>query len=734
MRNILVKEDFHIQINQKEVFQIMNCFEDSSIYEEVLEEYKELEPMVLERIKPKAVLAFSAVMEEYAPEILPMGSNVLYTIFTVGKEVSKLSETLFAEDEYLKGMLVDSMADNCLFGMEQELKDWIKGACLERKFGVLHRYEAPGNIPMEVQKIGFEECRADEMLELQMTSGYMLSPIKSICQVFRLTEDTNLFYLEHNCRSCNNLKCINRVIPPVPVTVQIKGKQILIECKEKESLLDTMIQNGIYFSAACGGNGTCGKCKITLLEGKLAITSADEKYFTREDLEKGLRLACQAYPEVPCTILADQNDESDFEILGDYKEESEKENNLVDEDYGFAIDIGTTTIAITLVGLTQKKTLDTFTTINQQRAYGADVISRIKASMDGKKQELRASIQKDLLNGFQTIIKRFGMNKERVKEIVIAGNTTMIHLLMGFDCSGLGVYPFTPVDISLMQRTFVEVFETEYLTNCQVTLLPSISTYVGGDIVSGLYFCGFHQTNEVNFLIDLGTNGEMGIGNRDKIITTSVAAGPAFEGGNITWGMGSIKGAICQVKIDKEQVKVNTIGDKEPIGICGTGVIEGIAELIDAELIDETGLLSEEYFEDGFFLAKSPKGEDIVLTQKDIREVQLAKSAVRAGVETLLMRYGVKYEQVDKVYLAGGFGYKMNQEKAIAIGMLPEELKDKIEAVGNSSLGGAVRYLTDEKVKQAVDQIVSVSTEINLSSDLAFNDLYMEHMFFGEEA
>ena len=230
--------------------------------------------------------------------------------------------------------------------------------------------------------------------------------------------------------------------------------------------------------------------------------------------------------------------------------------------------------------------------------------------------------------------------------------------------------------------------------------------------------------------IDLGTNGEMGIGNKEKILVTSTAAGPAFEGGNITWGMGSVPGAICSVKLEGTEAEVKTIRDEAPQGICGTGVVETAAELVREEIVDETGALDEDYFDDGFPLAKTPDGKEIVFTQKDVREIQLAKAAVRAGVETLLLRYGIKKEEVSKVYLAGGFGYKLNTDKAIAIGMIPEEWADRIVAVGNSSLSGACKYLKDENGDKTIEKLVSISEEINLSADKEFNEFYMNEMFF----
>lgn len=213
-------------------------------------------------------------------------------------------------------------------------------------------------------------------------------------------------------------------------------------------------------------------------------------------------------------------------------------------------------------------------------------------------------------------------------------------------------------------------------------------------------------------------------------MATSTAAGPAFEGGNITWGVGSIEGAIAGVTIENGAAVVCTIGDKNPTGICGTGVVESVAELIKAELVDETGCLDDDYFDDGYPLAVMEDGTKIVLTQQDIREIQLAKAAVRAGVETLFLRYGISKEAVDHVYLAGGFGFKLDCQKAIEIGMIPEEFSGKIEAIGNSSLGGTVKCLLQEDGWERASAIGSRSEEINLSADKDFNQFYMDCMFF----
>ena len=511
------------------------------------------------------------------------------------------------------------------------------------------------------------------------------------------------------------------------ITIVGKGQESFITCREDESILEALLRQNIYVSAVCGSRGTCGKCKIRLLEGNLEITQADEKKLKPDEIRKGYRLSCKAYPKEDCRIrLCFQGDE-DFEVLTEAEVGAEQKKT--ESAYAIAIDIGTTTLSMALIGIDSGDTLHSYAAINRQRAYGSDVISRIQASNEGKKEELQHSIQTDLLTGIRTIIKKSGIKKENVRQVAIGGNTTMGHLLMGYSCEHLGVFPFRPVNIGTITESFETVFKESDLL-CPVTLLPGISTYVGGDILAGLLACGFDENEKISLLIDLGTNGEMAIGNKDKILVTSTAAGPAFEGGNISCGMGSVAGAVCSVKLNEKKTLVRTIGNKPPIGLCGSGVIEIAAELIRAGLVDETGLLDEAYFNEGFPLAETYDSGMILFTQKDVREIQLAKSAVRAGIETLLLRYKVTYEQIDTVYLAGGFGFHLDQQKAIRIGLLPKAFEHKMKTVGNSSLAGAAKYILDPKAKERTERILTVSMEVDLSTDLNFNEMYMEHMFF----
>ena len=544
---------------------------------------------------------------------------------------------------------------------------------------------------------------------------------------------------------------------------------------EKKSIMDVLIEAGVYVSAICGGNGTCGKCKIRLIEGELPVTAADKKAFSQEELDAGMRLSCVAYPTADVTISLEQTGEEDFMVLGDAGQkasgisgsaETLAEGNVQEEAAGacyFAIDIGTTTLAISLVR--EKGTVvDTYTSVNHQRMYGADVISRIQASNDGHGPEMTASIKKDLQTGMFSLLKEYPL-VSNITRVVIAGNTTMGHLLMGYDCESLGHVPFTPVNINRIDTDWESLFggtieavngvgtsaegadfkwDGEALGQTPVIILPGFTAFVGGDITSGLLAMDFDRCEKPSLFIDLGTNGEMAIGNKDKILVASTAAGPAFEAGNISCGMGSVAGAICSVDLSgmsgagaavgdngvPEGAVFETLGGKPAKGICGTGVIEVTAELIKAELLDETGLLDEEYFDDGFPMGVTPEGEELFFEQSDVRQLQLAKAAVRGGVETLMLRYGVTSDDIDKVYLAGGFGVHLNVQKALTIGLLPEEMDGKIEAVGNTSLLGAICYGCQESGNERIDHILECASEVDLSSDKAFQEFYVDAMFF----
>ena len=660
MENFYELHNLKFKIQKESVLKAMDCYEDSPVYEEVVDTYEEIYEDMLSLVEPVGILGFGTLPESVATEKYKAGTPVVYMVMSIGNGIKEESTKAFQEGDYVKGMLTDAMADDALFSMEEQVIARLKEVCREHNVGVLARLEAPHDISMESQKTAWEHLELKRRFGIDISTGFMFDPVKTSCQVFVLTEDADSFKAQHDCRKCPNIHCRLRNIPDTEVVVHRGAETKTILVKEGESLLDAFIRQEIYISAPCGGKGRCGKCGIQVLNGNTWISDEDKKIYSEEELDAGWRLSCCLYPTEELEVSVSQSDESLFEAVGET--ENTEESGTEESFYHVAVDIGTTTIAMSLIGGESGKVFHTVTSVNSQRAYGADVISRIQASVDGKKEDLRNSIQKDLQDSMDKLLKETGVSGEDVGKIVIGGNTTMGHLLMGYDCDTLGVYPFTPVNIDFIKGT-EGILGTDRFGKKEVILLPGISTYVGGDIVSGMYAYDFTEKEDVCMFIDLGTNGEMGIGNKEKILVTSTAAGPAFEGGNITWGMGSVPGAICSVKLEGTEAEVKTIRDEAPQGICGTGVVETAAELVREEIVDETGALDEDYFDDGFPLAKTPDGKEIVFTQKDVREIQLAKAAVRAGVETLLLRYGIKKEEVSKVYLAGGFGYKLEYRK-----------------------------------------------------------------------
>ena len=514
-----------------------------------------------------------------------------------------------------------------------------------------------------------------------------------------------------------------------------------ILANEENTVLQALQAAQLPIQAPCNGRGTCGKCKIHV-QG-----------------EQSERLACQTYPTEHMVVEVKPKGEQMqvvSEFLGGQSKRVLHPNDTIDANsteekeeilkYMVAVDLGTTTVVIQLLAYDSKatdenkgKVVQTVRNLNPQSIYGADVISRITASNQGAAKELSSLICNFLCDGIEQMCENNDIKLEQISDIVIGGNTTMMHLLREYNVSELGIYPFRPESLALEEFPYAQLKE-KCGSECgesagrspRVTLLPGISAFVGGDIVAGLYALNIHKEENINLLVDLGTNGELAIGNRDRILVTSTAAGPAFEGGNISCGTGSIAGAIKEVTIKKRYVAYQTIDNKPAIGICGTGAIDLLAELWKKGYINEHGSFQDEYRECGFLVEgrgfKSDK--EIRFTQEDIRQMQLAKGAIRAGIEVLMETYGVGYDQIGHLYLAGGMGFSLNIEKACEIGLLPPALKDKVVIVGNSCLGGVLKYLQYSKAKLEIMDMISRTTSIQLAEGDLFAGNYLNYMDF----
>lgn len=722
-----------LEISKEEVLRILNCPKDcaaygaaSTLYDEVIEEAEAaLEPVI--------VFRFGRV-EENCHELpgLQAGTGVIYAISSVGRDICRMSTEAFHGGDPLAGMMFDAIADAALFCLEKPVEEALKAACTARKVGVKRRLEAPGEIPMEAQKLIWSRTEAYEQCGIEISSGYMLNPVKSSANLFVLTEEEGVFRAGHNCRTCPRRDCAFRKVQEVSVTVHSHGKVFQGTVREEESLMEALIGQNLFHTSVCGGRGTCGKCRVKVVKGNLRITEEDKRFFSGKELEEGWRLACRAYPEEDLEIAADIPEEQEYEILGHYSGAESTDRGNGQEKTAVCIDIGTTTLAFQMIDAADGHVIHTCTELNSQKIYGVDVISRIKASCEEKREELKDCIRKDLRKGMEQLFSESGRNRGQIGRVAVAGNTAMIHFLMGYPCDTLGVAPFKPYSIDLLRRSGAELTGMKDL-DAPATVFPGISGYVGGDIVSGLLHCGFDRTEKVSMLIDLGTNGELAIGNREKILVTSTAAGPAFEGGNISRGTGSVAGAICGVEIREGRAEISTIMDRPPVGICGSGVIETVSELLRHEIIDETGTMAEPYFDTGYILARDSRGDPIAFTRHDVRELMLAKAAVRAGIEVLMLQFGVSAGEVDQVYLSGGFGFGINLNKAVSIGIFPKEFEDRIKIAGNSSLGGIHRYLSDSGASQGLERILENSREVQLGGNPEFNSRFIEEMCFESE-
>ena len=523
------------------------------------------------------------------------------------------------------------------------------------------------------------------------------------------------------------------------ITCNIEQKKIqTLWAEEGANLLDVFREQRIPMDAVCSGKGICGKCRVKVTKGHVPVTGQDQHFFNEQELRDGYRLACnvRVYENLSVEVCGGVSQIQTFFI-----EQGQPLAADMGEKGGYSIaaDLGSTTLAAVLLA-EDGRILAQASAVNSQRAYGADVISRIQASVEGKKEQLRDCICRDLRELFLTLLQTYGKHVQ-VERIAVAGNTTMLHLLRGYSCETLGQAPFTPVTLELECHPYHSLFApAKGCDGSLVYLLPGISTFVGADLTAGCYSSGFWQADKDHpaFLIDLGTNGEMVFGSSDGYVTTSTAAGPAFEGARLSCGVPGIPGAICKVSYLYHRVRIQTIGRKKPCGVCGTGAMEAAAALLAEGLMDESGLLAPQIFEKGMMLARREDGSGIYLTQADIREIQMAKAAIRAGIEILYRRYQeqfcrTKQVQVSRIYLAGGFGYSLSPDTAAAIGLFPGGWKEKIVAAGNTSLKGAAAFLTDSRCAAELEKIRSKNRSVRLESDPDFQEIYLQKMQFSRK-
>ena len=430
-----------------------------------------------------------------------------------------------------------------------------------------------------------------------------------------------------------------------------------------------------------------------------------------------------------------------------------EKGNTTETSYGIAFDIGTTTVAGYLVDLNTGEELSAAAKANPQIIYGDDVISRIGFTRENENG--LEKLQKAIINALNEIIaetaKRARINRDNIYKATIAGNTCMHHLLLGIDPSYIAPSPYIPVIKEGLNLKAKDIPGFTLQPNTNVYVLPNISAFVGADISAGVLATGMWKREKTVLFVDLGTNGEIVLGFNNKLWACSTAAGPAFEGARISSGMRAAEGAIDRVKIDNNQLIYHAIKDGKVRGVCGSGLIDLIAEMLKLEFIDKTGRLinqetchskiSEEIRnrmikdEKGnkFILVKGKEtenGNPVFLTQKDIREVQLAKAAIFAGIKILLKEADIFLKDIDEILLAGAFGNFINKESARRLGLIPHISLNKIESVGNAAGRGAEMTLLSEEMKKIGRKTAKEIEYIELSSRPDFQKEFVEAMFF----
>lgn len=483
-----------------------------------------------------------------------------------------------------------------------------------------------------------------------------------------------------------------------------------VYANHQSSLMDVLHEYGLEFP--CGGKGTCGKCKVKLLKGQLHVSDNHQKTLRQQGLGSEWRMACMS------TLISDitlELDQFNHVILADESEFVFQAGR----GYGIAVDLGTSTLVAQLIDLSTAQVMAVETSLNPQSKYGTDVIARIQSSLNGNAHTLSALIRTHIGTMIEQLLAK---HLVPISRIVLVGNTVMHHLFCGFDLTPLATYPF---QTTLLQGVTMNATELGWPISdfTSVYFYPSIGGFVGSDIVAGIAAAGFMHRNEYSALIDLGTNAEIVVGNRHRLVCASTAAGPAFEGTHISVGMRATTGAISSFELHQKEWNYHTIGNVSPKGICGSALIDAIALLRETDKIGIFGEINSR--ESHIELVAG-----LSLTQKDIYEFLLAKAAIATGLTLLCNQLSLQVHELQRVYIVGGFGHYVNSDHLLQTGMIAIE-KSKIHKLGNSALLGAKVLLLSDM--QEVEAILSKTQHIHLESNPHFQDEFVNQLMLPEK-
>ncbi|MGA2963747.1 MAG: ASKHA domain-containing protein [Candidatus Korobacteraceae bacterium] len=489
------------------------------------------------------------------------------------------------------------------------------------------------------------------------------------------------------------------------VRVELVPLGVSLEVRRGAALGSVLAEQGLEFP--CGGSELCGGCRVRLLEGTLTPTPNDKLALTEQEIASGWRLACQAHAETTLKLHVEQ---WGVPILSDQT----RLRGSLRSGLGIAVDVGTTTLVAQMIDLATGDLLGVRTALNPQTAFGADIMTRLRFALT--KRDLTPLIRETVGD----MVSQLAAGRESdVAEAVLVGNTVMHHLFAGVDLEPLSHVPFASPELG-EQRFTPRELNWKLPQDCCIRFVSCIGGFVGSDVLAGILAVNLSTGAELTALIDLGTNGEIALGNQDRILCASTAAGPAFEAGSIRMGMRAATGAIAQVSNRSGKLECAVIGDVAPRGICGSGLVDAVAAGLENGAILPSGRLANGARE-------FPLMEPVIVSQADIRELQLAKGAIAAGLRILLGRWGATMQDLRTVYLAGAFGNYVRIESAARIGLL-EMAGERVVSAGNTALRGAKLILLSEDVSMPKVEHVS------LAADAGFQETFVDCMGFPDAA
>ena len=531
--------------------------------------------------------------------------------------------------------------------------------------------------------------------------------------------------------------------PTARVIFEPEGQQVTVPVGT--TLLDAANAAGVRIDAPCGGVGRCGACRV-VASGELSPLTADEgDVLGGAGVAAGKRLACRARALGAVTVTVRSKRKREPRIVTDSAApavtvEPPTARGIAGEGalLGAAVDIGTTTVAVALVDLCNGDVLAHAAALNAQGPFGADVMTRVTAALAGKAEHLQEIIARQVQGLVLAAAGQVGAEGASLADIVAVGNTAMTSLLLGRDVAPLSEAPYAGVELADLDTTAAAIGMTS-LADCRVHVLPAVSAFIGSDITAGLAATAVPERGHPTLFIDLGTNGEIVLAAGGRVLAASTAAGPALEGAAIACGMRAETGAVERVALDGDSLALGVIGDTVAAGICGSGLLDLTAALLDAGVLDESGAFAAESASgltsrlterDGARAFVVDEASDLVLSQKDVRQLQLAVGAVRTGIDILLAEADVHPREIAEVVVAGGFGLHVSAYALARLGLIPAEWADRVSFAGNTALAGARAALVSSAMRERAREIARGVTAVDLASHPEFQQRFIAALRF----